>query len=293
LIKHADIAMYHAKDRGKNGFQFYKKELNIKAGERLSFENDVRKAVANKEFILHYQPQIDLSDGSIIGAEALARWEHESLGPVSPVDFIPAIEELGLVVPFTEWVIAEVAAQRTAWKKQGFDKLKLAFNISSKQFIQQQLPEKISESLNLHSLEGLLLELEMTESVLAQTGNETLAILQELKKLNLTISIDDFGTGYSSLAYLKAFPIDVIKVDRLFIKDMLKSERDASIVKAIIALAHGMGVKVVAEGVEEKDQYTLLREIGCNYAQGYLFSRPIPAQEFEQILRDEVNLLPR
>lgn len=292
LIKHADIAMYHAKDKGKNGFQFFKKELNIKAGERLSFENNVRKAVINKEFILHYQPQVDLCDGSIIGAEALARWEHESMGPVSPGDFIPVIEELGLVIPFTEWLITEVAAQRTIWKKLGFDKLKLAFNISSKQFIQQKLPEKVSESLALHDLEGLLLELEMTESVLAQTGHETLAILQELKKLNLTISIDDFGTGYSSLAYLKAFPIDIIKVDRLFIKDMLKSERDASIVKAIIALAHGLGVKVVAEGVEEKNQFILLRETGCNFAQGYLFSPAIPVQEFEQMLRNGVNLLP-
>jgi len=290
LIKHADIAMYHAKERGKNGFQYYKKALNIKAGKRLQFENDVRKAVASNGFMLHYQPQVELRNGKIVGAEALARWQHESHGPVSPVDFIPVVEELGLIPPFTEWVIREVAAQRSQWREQGFTEQRLAVNISSKHFVQQKLPETFAEVLGTHDLDAIMLELELTESVLAQTDSETLEILAQLKKLNLTISVDDFGTGYSSLVYLKTFPIDIVKIDRFFIKDILTSEQDASIVRAIIALAHSMGIKVIAEGIEEKAQYELLCEMECDYGQGFLFSPAVPAESLAQMFIDGVNL---
>ncbi|MDT8421899.1 MAG: EAL domain-containing protein [Desulfuromonadales bacterium] len=291
LIKHADIAMYHAKEKGKNGFQFYKKSLNIKAGERLQFENDVRKAVANNDFMLYYQPQVDLKTGKIVGAEALSRWQHDTHGPVSPGEFIPVIEELGLVPPFTEWVIGEVGAQRSRWQAQGFTEQRVAVNISSKHFAQQKLPENFAKALGTHNLDAIMLELELTESVLAQTDSETLAILKELKALNLTISVDDFGTGYFSLVYLKTFPVDIVKIDRFFIKDILTSEQDASIVRAIIALAHSMDIKVVAEGIEEKAQYELLCEMGCDYGQGFLFSPAVPEESYAQMLVNGISLV--
>lgn len=292
LMKHADLAMYHAKEKGKNGFQFYKKSLNVNAGKRLEFENNVRKAVNNEEFTLHYQPQISMRDGSIVGAEVLTRWEHRTLGMVSPADFIPTLEELGLIIPFTDWLIRQAGKQQSLWQQEDLPPQRLALNISSKQFAQQQIPDKIAKTLREHNLSTKFLEVELTESVLAKQNAETLSVLRELKEMGITIAVDDFGTGYSSLVYLKAFPVDIVKIDRFFVKDILTSEHDASIVKAIIAMSHSMGMKVIAEGIEEKKQFDLLQEMGCDFGQGFLFSPAVPADTFSQMIREKTSLLP-
>lgn len=287
LMKHADVAMYHAKENGKNCFQFYDKSLNIRAREKLEFENDVRKAVANQEFILYYQPQVSMMDGAISGAEALTRWNHHRHGMVSPAKFIASIEELGLIIPFTDWLISQAGSQHREWHKAGMDGLRIAVNISSKQFVQQKIPDKFLKTLKLNQLCPSAFELELTESVLARQNAETLCVLKELKRMGLTISVDDFGTGYSSLVYLKTFPIDIVKIDRFFVKDILTSSQDAAIVKAIIAMAHAMGIKVVAEGIEEKKQFDLLREMGCDYGQGFLFSPAVSSEKFLKMVLDK------
>ncbi|MBU0945924.1 MAG: EAL domain-containing protein [Proteobacteria bacterium] len=289
LMKHADLAMYHAKEKGKNGFQFYKKSLNIKARERLSFENAIRKAVANDEFSLWYQPQVNLQDGRINGAESLTRWNHPTLGQVSPSDFIPSIEELGLILPFTDWVIRQAAKQQCYWQKNGIRPLRLAVNISSKHFVQQHLPDKFRRAIDDSTLKPYSFEVEITESVMAEQSGETLEILQHLKGLGMTISVDDFGTGYSSLMYLKTFPINSIKIDRFFVKDIMTSPQDAAIVQAIIAMAQSLEMTVIAEGIETSDQFRMLRDMGCDMGQGYLFSPAIPAEDFTKLVLENTS----
>ena len=291
LMKHADVAMYHAKGNGKNCFQFYDKSLNIRAREKFEFENDVRKAVLNQEFMLYYQPQVSMVDGTVSGAEALTRWRHYTHGMISPAKFIASIEELGLIIPFTDWLIKQAGRQHRQWHEAGMDALRVAVNISSRQFVQQKIPEKFLKTLALNHLCPSAFELELTESVLARQNEETLGILKELKHMGLTISVDDFGTGYSSLVYLKTFPIDIVKIDRFFVKDILTSPQDAAIVKAIIAMAHTMGIKVVAEGIEEKEQFDLLREMGCDYGQGFLFSPAVSSEKFLKMVLDKEVLL--
>ncbi|WP_321394217.1 EAL domain-containing protein [uncultured Desulfuromusa sp.] len=291
LMKHADLAMYHAKEKGKNNFQFYKKALNVKARERLDFENTVRKAVKQEQFELYYQPQIDLNTGSIIGAEALTRWNHPQHGAISPAKFIPAIEELGLIVPFTDWVIRQVGKDRLAMVDLGVEVERIAINISSKQFTQQKIPQKINDALQPFGLNPQFLELELTESVLAHQDKETLAILSQIKEMGMSISVDDFGTGYSSMVYLKSLPIDVVKIDRFFIKDLLVSRKDAAIVKAIISMAHSMEMKVIAEGIEKHEQYEVLKTMGCDYGQGFLFSAAITQDEFSKTIYNNEILM--
>jgi len=293
LMKQADLAMYHAKEKGKNNFQFYKKSLNIKARERLEFENDVRKAVLGDEFELYYQPQVDLKSGNIIGAEALTRWCHATRGMVSPAAFIPAIEELGLIIPFTDWVIRRSGQQQCEWINAEMKQLRIAINISSKHFVEQNIPEMIHRTLQEYNLSADFLELELTESVLADQSEETLNILKKIKELGMTISVDDFGTGYSSLVYLKTFPIDIVKIDRFFINDILTSSQDAAIVQAIIAMAHSMNMKVIAEGIEEAEQFKLLKAMGCDYGQGFLFSRAIIAADFAHMVQSNQQLTPK
>lgn len=292
LMKHADLAMYHAKEKGKNNFQYYKKSLNIKARERLDFENDVRKAVSNEEFELYYQPQIDLTTGEIIGAEALTRWQHETRGMVSPGDFIPVIEELSLIIPFTDWVIRHSSQQKLSWQELGLPPLRIAINISSKHFAQQKIPEKLLQALQTFNLDPQYFELELTESVLAENSTETLEILKQIKSLGMNIAVDDFGTGFSSLVYLKQFPIDIIKIDRFFVKDILTSTQDAAIVKAIIAMAHSMDMKVIAEGIETVEQYDLLQKMGCDFGQGFLFSAAVAANELTKMSLNKTPLIP-
>lgn len=292
LLKQADVAMYHAKEKGKNNFQFYKKSLNAQAREQLVFETDVRRAVQNDEFQLYYQPQIDLTTGRIIGAEALTRWHHATRGSVSPADFIPAVEGLGLIIPFTDWVIRHSGAQQLHWRQGGMPNLRIAINVSSQHFVEQKLPDKIAVALQDFNLNASFLELELTESVLADQSEETLEVLQRIKELGMTISVDDFGTGYSSMVYLKSFPIDIVKIDRYFIKDILTSTQDAAIVKAIIAMAHSMDIRVIAEGIEELGQVSMLQQMGCDYGQGFLFSRAVTCDDFAEMVTKDLSLIP-
>ena len=287
LVKNADAAMYEAKSKGRNNFQFYKESLNAATSERIKLENDLRKALKRNEFLLHYQPQVELESGWIVGVEALVRWNNPARGMVSPRDFIPAAEESGLIISLTEWVIMEACKQNRAWQRAGLPLLRVAVNISGHQFSQQHVAETVQRCLEASGLDAKYLEVELTESTLMENKDIAKSILERLKEMGLTIAIDDFGTGYSSLAYLKSFPIDILKIDRSFINDIITDPNDAAITRAIVAMAHGLELKVVAEGVETEEQLKFLQAIGCNQYQGFLFSRPLPAAELAALLLAE------
>jgi len=281
LMKNADTAMYHAKERGKNNFQFYQADMNASALERLELESDLRHALDQNEFVLYYQPQFSGDGKRLTGAEALLRWRHPRRGLVPPGDFIPVLEELGLVVDVGDWVISEACRQLKTWHQNKVRVPKVSVNISARQFSDGQLGERIATILRDTGLPPACLELELTESILMREVNEALQILASLKNLGLSIAVDDFGTGYSSLNYLKQFPIDVLKIDRTFVDGLPSGEQDAQIARAIIAMAHSLNLAVIAEGVETHEQLDFLREHGCDEVQGYLFGRPMPANRFE------------
>ena len=281
LMKNADTAMYHAKERGKNNFQFYQADMNASALERLELESDLRHALEQNEFILYYQPQFSGDGKRLTGAEALLRWRHPRRGLVPPGDFIPVLEELGLVVDVGDWVISEACRQLKAWHQAKVRVPKVSVNISARQFSDGQLGTRIATILKDTGLPPACLELELTESILMREVSEAMQILDGLKNLGLSIAVDDFGTGYSSLNYLKQFPIDVLKIDRTFVDGLPSGEQDAQIARAIIAMAHSLNLAVIAEGVETHEQLDFLREHGCDEVQGYLFGRPMPAGRFE------------
>ncbi|SFQ65974.1 PAS domain S-box-containing protein/diguanylate cyclase (GGDEF) domain-containing protein [Pseudomonas sp. NFPP07] len=281
LMKNADTAMYHAKERGKNNFQFYQADMNASALERLELESDLRHALEQQEFILYYQPQFSGDGKRLTGAEALLRWRHPRRGLVPPGDFIPVLEELGLVVDVGDWVISEACRQLKAWHQAKVRVPKVSVNISARQFSDGQLGMRIATILKDTGLPPACLELELTESILMREVSEAMQILDGLKNLGLSIAVDDFGTGYSSLNYLKQFPIDVLKIDRTFVDGLPSGEQDAQIARAIIAMAHSLNLAVIAEGVETHEQLDFLREHGCDEVQGYLFGRPMPANSFE------------
>lgn len=283
LMKHADSAMYHAKNQGKNNFQFYTEKINIHATERLALERDLRAALNRDEFLMYYQPQVMLDDGKICGAEALLRWRHNNQ-MISPAEFIPAAEESGLIIPIGEWVLQNVCRQNKAWQTQNFPPLRIAVNLSSRQFRQKGLAELIGSLLQDIGLDPCCLELELTEGTAMQNPEEAAAILQALKNTGIHISIDDFGTGYSSLSYLKKFPLDTLKIDQSFVRDITTDPNDAAIVQAVIAMAHGLGLKVLAEGVETREQAAFLHLHKCDMAQGYYFGRPMPADAFYNLI---------
>jgi diguanylate cyclase (GGDEF)-like protein/PAS domain S-box-containing protein len=280
LVKNADAAMYRAKDLGKNNYQFFKAEMNTRAFERLTLENSLRRALERNEFELHYQPQIDLDSGRVVGAEALIRWEHPDLGMVPPDRFIPIAEETGMILPIGEWVLRAACTQNKAWQDAGFPALHVAVNLSGRQFRQKNLVGMIQQMLDETGLKAEHLELEITESVIMEQATESIDTINAMRDLGLHLSIDDFGTGYSSLSYLKRFPIDTLKIDRSFVRDITTDQDDAAIVKAVIALAHSLKLMVIAEGVETAEQLKFLREQGCDEMQGYFFSRPLTAQAF-------------
>lgn len=281
LMKNADTAMYHAKERGKNNFQFYQADMNASALERLELESDLRHALDQNEFVLYYQPQFSGDGKRLTGAEALLRWRHPRRGLVPPGDFIPVLEELGLVVDVGDWVLGEACRQLKTWHQNKVRVPKVSVNISARQFSDGQLGERIATILRDTGLPPACLELELTESILMREVNEAMQILDSLKNLGLSIAVDDFGTGYSSLNYLKQFPIDVLKIDRTFVDGLPSGEQDAQIARAIIAMAHSLNLAVIAEGVETHEQLDFLREHGCDEVQGYLFGRPMPANRFE------------
>lgn len=285
LIKNADTAMYHAKDQGRNNFQFYNQSMNSTAYERLVLENHLRKALEREEFILHYQPQFDMATGRIIGVEALVRWRHPDLGMVSPALFIPLAEETGLIIQIDEWVLRTACAQNKAWQESGLPPITMAVNLSGQNFIRKNLLETIALIIGETGLDPRRLELELTESVLMKNAREAALTLRALKDMGLHISIDDFGTGYSSLSYLKKFPLDTLKIDQSFVREITSDSDSAAITRAIIAMAHSLKLSVVAEGVETEAQLEFLRENGCNALQGFLFSRPLPADEIFQFIQ--------
>jgi diguanylate cyclase (GGDEF)-like protein/PAS domain S-box-containing protein len=285
LVKNADIAMYRAKETGRNNFQFYTAAMNERLLERLRIESDLRNALERGEFVLHYQPQIDMHTGRTVGMEALIRWNHPTLGMLSPVRFIGQAEETGLIVPIGDWVLRTACAQAAAWREAGLGDLRIAVNLSARQFGQHDLTQSIATTLRETGLPPHLLELELTESLVMTDIDHAVALLGELKVLGILLALDDFGTGHSSLLYLKRLPIDTLKIDQSFVRDIAHVPDDAAIVVSIISLAHNLKRQVIAEGVETREQLDYLERHGCREMQGYYFSKPVPADEFEQLLR--------
>ncbi|MBT2680649.1 EAL domain-containing protein [Bacillus sp. ISL-35] len=282
LLRKADVAMYQAKKQGRNNFQAYDVMLDARAYEEMQIENELRKAIERDEFVLHYQPIVNLCRHEIKGAEALIRWENERIGMVPPDQFIPIAEETGLIIPIGEWVLKTALLQLKDWHANGMKGLTISVNLSIRQFYQPNLISMIREALELAGVEPHFLTIEITESMTMDVEKASV-ILQELKKLGVSISIDDFGTGYSSLSYLKRFPIDHLKIDRCFVRDIAENKSDENIATTIILMAHNLGLSVIAEGVETENQLSLLKQHRCNEAQGYHFSRPVPAEEFTLI----------
>ena len=286
LLKNADTAMYHAKALGRNNFQFYTAELNARAARQLELETGMHHALERDEFILHYQPLVNMQTGRIVGMEALLRWQHPEYGLISPLEFIPLAEETGLIVPIGEWVLRSACAQIKAWHATGFPAMHVAVNLSSKQLLQKNFAQIVKRVLKETGLDPSYLDLELTESLLMQDMESAMRILQELKAMGVMFSLDDFGTGYSSLSYLKHFPIDFLKIDRSFVRDVLQDRYGAGIVRAIIAMAHTLEIKVIAEGVESSEQLVFLREQDCDITQGYYCSEPLAVETFTALLRD-------
>jgi diguanylate cyclase (GGDEF)-like protein/PAS domain S-box-containing protein len=284
LLRHADTAMYKAKELGRNNFQYFAAEMNVHANERLAMLNSLRHALGNNEFELHYQPKIQLATGKVVGAEALIRWHSATSGTVSPASFIPLAEESGLIIAIGEWVLRTACAQNAAWQRAGYPPIPVSVNLSPRHLARGDLVDLIAEVLRTTGLEARYLELEITENIFMRDVDKSLAILVELKNLGVRISIDDFGTGYSSLNYLKRFPVDILKIDRSFVRDIATGQDDAAIVKAIISLAHILNMKVVAEGVETEEQRRFLLDNACDEVQGYYFGRPVPHGEFAKVL---------
>lgn len=287
LMKNADTAMYRAKQNGGNTSEFYHAGMNAHALARLNLETGLRRALERQEFVLHYQPQIDLKNGDVVGFEALIRWERAGSALVSPVEFIPLLEETGLIVAVGEWMLRSACAQHHAWRAAGLPALRVAVNISGRQFDGKDLMQTLQRVMQVVPMPAEFLELEITESILMKNADTDIEALQALSAMGMRFAIDDFGTGYSSLTYLKRFPIDILKIDRAFVRDITTDADDAAIVSAIITMAHSLGIKTVAEGVESREQLELLREQGCDFAQGYYFSPPLPGEEIEHMLKEK------
>ncbi|MDN3513682.1 MAG: PAS domain S-box protein [Candidatus Brocadia sp.] len=286
LIKKADTAMYHAKEQGRNTFKFYTEEMNVKNLERITLENGLRKAMGKGELLVYYQPQVDISNGQITGIEALVRWKHPELGMIYPVKFIPVAEETSLIIPIGEWVLMKACTQTKAWQDAGFPQLRLAVNLSVRQVKQKNFVDTATQILERTGFSPHHLDFEITESILMQNDLTIITALNKLKELGIRFAIDDFGTEYSSLCYLKRFPIDTLKIDRSFVQDITTNPDDAAIVTAIIAIADSLKLKVVAEGVENKEQIAFLRKLHCNKIQGYVYSHPLPAVDIEHLLQN-------
>ena len=284
LLMNADTAMYRAKEAGRGGVQFYDRSMNARARERLQMETLLRHAIEREEFVLHYQPRIDLGSGRIVGAEALIRWQHPQRGLLMPRDFIPLSEEARLVIPIAEWVIGRVCRQVAAWQASGLDVVPVAVNLAAPHLREPSLPELVQRTLREHALSSSLLEIEVTESILMNDPEQSLANARRLAALGVSLSIDDFGTGYSSLSYLKRMPIAAVKIDQSFVRDIATDPDDAAIITAIIAMAHSLNLRVVAEGVETEAQRRFLQEQGCDEFQGYLVSVPVCADAFARLL---------
>jgi diguanylate cyclase (GGDEF)-like protein/PAS domain S-box-containing protein len=289
LIRSADNALTRAKKRGRNNYQLSNPELAEESTKRLDFQTDLRQAIEKEELVLHYQPVLSLISGRIVELEALVRWQHPQKGLVMPNDFIGAAEKLGMMVPLGDWVLNQAARQLQVWQGRGMPDLRVAVNLSPSQFHERGLVPNVARALSDSAVRPETLEIEITEGVAMEDAEVTVANLMALRELKVGISIDDFGTGYSSLSYLKRFPVTTLKIDRSFVSDVVTNSADAGIVRAIVAMAHGMKLNVIAEGVETKEQFAYLRENSCDALQGYWFSRPLPVEAVDKLLADELD----
>jgi len=286
LLARADAAMYSAKQRGRGNVQCYDSGMNAGAEDRVQFESDLHTAIDLKQFELHYQPKVDTQTGTVRSVEALIRWAHPTRGLIAPSEFIPLAEECGLIGAIGDWVIGEACRQAREWQQQGVAWLRVSVNLSASQFRHDGLVESIQRALDETGLQPKYLEVELTESVVMSDPEESITVLERLSRMGVIVSVDDFGTGYSSMSYLRRFPIDKLKIDRVFINEMVNRPEDASIVRAIVSLAHSLRLKVVAEGVETAAQLEFLQNCGCDEYQGYHFSRPLPATKFLELLQE-------
>jgi EAL domain-containing protein (putative c-di-GMP-specific phosphodiesterase class I) len=284
MLANADAAMYRAKEIGRDNFQFYTPEMNTKVHEKFLLQKELRNAVARSEFVLLYQPQVDLRTGHVFAAEALIRWMHPNLGMISPIKFIPMAEETGLIVPIGDWVLHEACRQNKAWQDAGLPHINVSVNVSARQFKEKNLINHVVSALMESELDAKYLELEMTESVIMQNVEQAVEAMGALQGLGVQLSIDDFGTGYSSLSALKTFPVARLKIDKSFIKDLATNEIDKAVASAVIALGQKLNLRVIAEGVETDEQVAFLRDKNCDEMQGYHFSKPIPPQDIEKLL---------
>ena len=286
LLSCADIATNKVKDQGGKGYRFYTSAMTVQLEERVAIERNMRQGLDNNEFHLHYQPQIELNSGRLVGVEALLRWNSAERGAVSPADFIPLAEDTGFIIPLSEWVIERACSEIKNWHAQGYPKIRVAINISARQFHEEELPRLIKSVLNRYQLAADYIELEITETTIIQDIDRALESLAVLKNLGVNIALDDFGTGYSSLSYLNQFKTDYLKIDQSFIRQLPQDRNSFAIVSAIIAMSERLGIKTIAEGVESLDQYNLLREVGCNFAQGFYMGRPMPLERLRDWLDD-------
>jgi diguanylate cyclase (GGDEF)-like protein len=292
LVKNAGAALYRAKKAGGNEYRFYTADMHVIASKRFELETSLRHAIDNHQLLLHYQPRVAIDSLRIVGVEALVRWQHPQLGLVPPGDFIPLAEETGLILPIGEWVLREACRQNREWQNKGFARMRVGVNISARQFQQQHLSETVIRILEEADLGPEFLELELTESSIMSNAEATIVVLNKLQTKGVAISVDDFGTGFSSLSYLKRLPIDSLKVDQSFVRDLATDPDDAALVMAIVNLAHTLRLRVVAEGVETAEQLRFLRLLRCDEIQGYLISRPLPVEGIERLLRHSKPLLP-
>jgi EAL domain-containing protein (putative c-di-GMP-specific phosphodiesterase class I) len=290
-MKNADLAMYLAKEEGKNNFQSYSSDISTSSIEKLKIDTHLRRALERNEFTLQYQAKVNMATREITGVEALLRWWNRDLGAVSPAQFIPIAEDIGLIVPIGKWVLKTACAQNVAWRKQGLPPVCMCVNVSPRQFMDANIVSDIRSALAESGMPGELLELEITEGVIMQNVNQAIGTLNAIKKMGVRLAIDDFGTGYSSLAQLKLFPIDTLKVDRSFIREITVDAEDRAITEAIVAMGRSLGVRVVAEGVETAEQEAFLKSLACDEMQGFYFSKPAHPDVLAELLRQPTEAL--
>ena len=284
LLKNADLAMYFSKHTGPNSYQYHQDSMNASTLQRITLEKNLRQAIAREEFTLHYQPQTDMISGILKGVEALLRWDNKELGSVPPAEFVPIAEQCGLILAIGEWVLRTACTQAKEWRDRGVPLPRVGVNVSAKQFFQQDFPQLVQRVLADTGLEPQVLEIEITESLLMEDPDRAIATMHNLRAMGVQIALDDFGTGYSSLSRLKEFPIDCLKIDHSFVRDISTDANDQAIACAVLAMAGSLNMRVVAEGVETSEQFDFLKLNQCNEMQGYLICRPLPAQKLEEFL---------
>ena len=287
LLMNADAAMYKAKEAGRDNVQFYTAEMNTRVHEKLTLQHEMRDGLARSEFVLHYQPQIDLRTGCVFAVEALVRWQHPTLGLLPPLKFIPLAEETGLIVPLGDWILHEACRRNKAWQDAGLPPISIAVNVSARQFSEKSLIDRVINALHESGMAAKYLELEITEGLIMQDVDQAVVTMKELQRLGVQLAIDDFGTGYSSLNALKTFPVTRLKIDKSFIKNLASDESDKAVAAAVISLGQKLNLRVIAEGVETIEQLAILRDNNCDECQGYYFSRPVSFEAIADLLRKQ------